>query len=55
MDKIISGLFSDGSEGNKRERIEKMKILIQNGHVLDPLTKRDGRYDVLVKMIRSKL
>lgn len=49
MDKIISGAFSDGLEGNKRERIEKMKILIQNGHVLDPLTKRDGRYDVLVE------
>lgn len=25
-----------------------MKILIQNGHVLDPLTKKDGIYDVLV-------
>lgn len=25
-----------------------MKILIRNGHVLDPLTKKDGIYDVLV-------
>ena len=25
-----------------------MKILIQNGHVLDPLTKKDGIFDVLV-------
>lgn len=26
-----------------------MKILIQNGHVLDPLTKRDEVCDVLVE------
>ena len=23
--------------------------MIQNGHVVDPLTKRDGQYDVLVE------
>ncbi|HBA64223.1 MAG TPA: dihydroorotase [Lachnospiraceae bacterium] len=26
-----------------------MKILIQNGHVLDPLTRKDGQYDVLIE------
>lgn len=26
-----------------------MKILIQNGHVLDPATNRDGKYDVLIE------
>ncbi len=26
-----------------------MKILIQNGHVLDPATNRDGNYDVLIE------
>lgn len=26
-----------------------MTLLIQNGHVVDPLTKRDGQYDVLVE------
>lgn len=26
-----------------------MKVLIQNGHVLDPVTNRNGVYDVLVE------
>lgn len=26
-----------------------MKVLIQNGHVLDPVTSRNGVYDVLVE------
>ena len=26
-----------------------MTVLIKNGHVVDPLTKRDGLYDVLVE------
>ena len=30
------------------ERCEYMKLLIQNGHVIDPDTGKDGIYDVLV-------
>ena len=26
-----------------------MTILIQNGHVIDPLTRKDGCYDVLIE------
>lgn len=26
-----------------------MKILIKNGHVVDPLTRKDGKYDVLIE------
>ncbi len=26
-----------------------MTVLVKNGHVVDPLTKRDGRYDVLIR------
>ena len=26
-----------------------MTVLIKNGHVVDPLTKKDGVYDVLVE------
>ena len=26
-----------------------MTVLIKNGHVVDPLTKKDGLYDVLVE------
>ena len=29
--------------------IHGMKVLIQNGHVLDPVTSRNGVYDVLVE------
>lgn len=41
-------------EYNRHIRIEcgkdgDMAILIQNGHVVDPLSKRDGCYDVLVE------
>lgn len=31
-----------------------MKTLIKNGHVLDPLTGKDGRYDVLIEGERIK-
>ena len=30
-----------------------MTVLIKNGHVVDPLTKRDGVYDVFVKKERK--
>ena len=36
------------SERFSRERKADMTILIQNGHVVDPLTKRDEVCDVLV-------
>lgn len=32
-----------------KERTGNMTILIQNGHVVDPLTRMDGCYDVLIK------
>lgn len=32
-----------------KERTWDMTILIQNGHVVDPLTRMDGCYDVLIK------
>ena len=32
-----------------RERNKYMTILIHNGHVIDPLTKKDGRFDVLIE------
>lgn len=43
-----------GVKYNRHIRIEcgkdgDMAILIQNGHVVDPLSKRDGCYDVLVE------
>ncbi len=31
-----------------------MTLLIQNGHVVDPLTRRDGRYDVLIENDRIR-
>ena len=31
-----------------------MTILIQNGHVIDPLTEKDGCYDVLIEGDRIK-
>jgi len=34
---------------NMRKDIVSMKILIQNGHVLDPESKREGIFDVLVE------
>ncbi len=37
-----------------KERTANMKILIQNGHVVDPLTGKDGCYDVLIEDGRIK-
>ena len=32
-----------------KERIENMRILIRNGQVVDPSSKTEGRFDVLVE------
>ena len=29
--------------------IQKMSILIKNGRVIDPDTRKDGRYDILIE------
>jgi len=30
-------------------RRSKMKVLIKNGYILDPATKKEGRYDLLIE------